>query len=62
MQFVLMPEKGSFDAVFILRRMQKEYHSDGKSCKYLVDLEKTINRVLRKAFMWAEKRNSRNFG
>ena len=27
MQFGLMPERGTIDAVFILRRMQEEYHA-----------------------------------
>ena len=30
MQFGFMPERGSIDAVFILRRMQEEYHAKGK--------------------------------
>ena len=29
MQFGFMPERGSIDAVFILRRMQEEYHAKG---------------------------------
>ena len=32
MQFCLMPERGIIDAVFILRRMQEEYHTKEKSC------------------------------
>ena len=27
MQFGFMPERGTIDAVFILRRMQEEYHA-----------------------------------
>ena len=30
MQFGFMPESGSINAVFILRRMQEEYHAKGK--------------------------------
>ena len=30
MQFGFMLERGEIDAVFILRRMQKEYHAEGK--------------------------------
>ena len=30
MQFCLMPERGTIDAVFILRRLQEEYHANGK--------------------------------
>ena len=32
MQFRFMPERGTIDAVFILRRMQEEYHAVRKSC------------------------------
>ena len=32
MQFGLMPEKGTIDAVFVMRRMKAEYHAKGKSC------------------------------
>ena len=31
MQFGFMPERGTIDAVFILRRMQEEYHAKGKN-------------------------------
>ena len=30
MRFGLTPDKRSFDAVFILRRMHEEYHTRGK--------------------------------
>ena len=30
MQFGLMPERGTIDAVFILRRMQEDYQAKGK--------------------------------
>ena len=36
MQYGFMPERGTIDAVFILRRMQEEYHAKGKS--YICDL------------------------
>ena len=29
-QFGIMPERGTIDAVIILRRMQEEYHAKGK--------------------------------
>ena len=32
MQVRFMPERGTIDAVFMLRRLQKEYHAKGKSC------------------------------
>ena len=41
-----MPEKGTIDAVFILRRMQEEYHAKGKKLYIcFVDLEKPFDRV-----------------
>ena len=30
-QFGFMPERGTIDAVFILRRMQEGYHAKGKT-------------------------------
>ena len=45
MQFCFIPERGTIDAVFVLRRLQEEYHSKGKKC--FVDLEKALNRVPR---------------
>ena len=54
MQFGFMPEIGTIDAVFILRRLQGEYHVKGKKQYiYFVDLEKTFNRVPRKVLEWA---------
>ena len=32
MQFGFMPEGGTIDTVFILRRMQEKYHDERKSC------------------------------
>ena len=34
MQFDFMPERGTIDAVFILRRLQEEYHAKGKSYEF----------------------------
>ena len=49
-----MPEKGTIDAVFILRRMQEEHHAKGKKLyMYFVNLEKAFDRVLRKVLEWA---------
>ena len=31
MQFGFMPERGTIDAVYILRRLQEEYHAKGKT-------------------------------
>ena len=32
MQFGFMPDRGTIDAVFLLRWVQEEYHAKGKSC------------------------------
>ena len=49
MQFGLMSERGTIDAVFILRRMQEEYHAKGEKLHMcFVDLEKAFARVPRK--------------
>ena len=52
-----MPERGTNAAVFILRRMQEEYHAKGKkSYMCFADLEKTLDRVRRKVLEWAMKK------
>ena len=54
MQSGFMPERGTIDAVFFLRRMQEEYHAKGKTLHIcFVDLEKAFDRVLRKVLVWA---------
>ena len=48
-QFGFMNERGTTDAVFILGRMQDEYHVKGKKLYMcFVDLEKASDRVPRK--------------
>ena len=51
MQFCFMPN----DAVFILKKMQEEYHAkkEKKLCMCFVDLVKAFDRVLRKVLGWA---------
>ena len=57
MQFGCMPERGTIDAVFILRRMRVKYHAKGKKWHMCnVDQEKAFNRAPRK------ERNIRGFG
>ena len=42
-QFGFMPERGTIDAVFILRRLQEEYHAKGlKLYVCFVDLDKIL--------------------
>ena len=54
MQFGFMPGKGTTHALFILRRMQKEFCGrEKKLCMCFVDLEKAFDRVLRKVMEWA---------
>ena len=49
-----MLEGRAIDAVFILRRMQEEYHANGKKLNMCsVDLEKAIGRVPKKMLEWA---------
>ena len=51
MQFVSMPERGTFDAVFILRRLQEEHRANKKKLyMYFVGHEKAFHRVPRKVF------------
>ena len=54
MQFGFMPETGTIDAVFILTRMQEEYHAKGKKLYMcFMELEKAFVRVPRKVEEWA---------
>ena len=57
MQFGFMLERGTIDAVFILRRMQEKHHVKGKTLYVcLVDLEKAIDGVQRKVLEWTMKK------
>ena len=54
MQFGFMPERGTIDAAFIVRRLQQEYHAKGKKLYMcFVDLEKPFDRVPREVLEWA---------
>ena len=49
--------RGTNDVVFILRRLQEEYHAKGKKLYMcLVDLEKAFDRVPRKVLKWAMRK------
>ena len=56
-QFGLMPERGTIDAVFILRRMQEEHHAKRKKLYMcLAAQEKAFDKVLRKMLGWAMRK------
>ena len=42
-QFGFMPERGTIDAAFVLRRMQEEYHAKRKTYMCFLDLEKALD-------------------
>ena len=57
MQFGFMPERGTIDAVFILRRLQEEYYAKGKKlCMYFVDSENAFDRISRKVLVWTMRK------
>ena len=57
MQFGFMPERGTMDAVFSLRRMQEEYHVEGKTLYVcFVDLEMAFDRLPRKVLEWTMRK------
>ena len=56
MQFDFMPERGTIYAVFLLRRMQEEYHTKEKRCMRFVDQEKAFDRVPREVLEWAMRK------
>ena len=57
MHFGFMPERGTIDAVFILRRLQEEYHAKGKNWYMcFVDFEKAFDREPRKELEWTMRK------
>ena len=59
MQFGFMPGKGTVDAMFIVRRMQKEYQKkDKKLYMCFVDIEKAFDGVPRKVMELAMRKKS----
>jgi hypothetical protein len=54
MQFGFMPEKGTTDAIFIIRQLQEKYREKRKKLYFgFVDLEKAFDRVPREIVKWA---------
>ena len=65
MHIGFMHDRGTIDAVFIMRMMQEEYHAKGKKlCICFAYLKKAFDRVLRKVLPLGneEERNTRCFG
>ena len=59
MQFGFMPERGTIDAVYILRRTQEEYHAkEKKFYMSFVDLDKAFDRVPSVGMGNEEERNT----
>ena len=52
MQVGFMPDKGTIDAVFILRRLQEEYLDKEKLYMCFVGLKKAFDRIPRKVLEW----------
>ena len=53
MQFGIMLERGTNDAVFVLGRLLREYGAKGKKlCICFVKQENVFDKVLRKVFEW----------
>ena len=54
MQFGFMSERGTIDAVFILRKLQEEHNAKGKKLYIcFADIVKMLDRVQRKVLEWA---------
>ena len=57
MKFVSMPERGTIDAVFILRWIKEEHHANGKKLYMcFVDVMKDFDRVPRKVLEWTMRK------
>ena len=52
MQYRFMPEKGTVDVVFVLRRLTEKFRAKNKKLFFIfVDLEKAFDRVPREVFV-----------
>ena len=55
MKFGFMPERETIHAVFIVRKLQEEYHAKGKMYEFCGP-RKALNRVPRKKLEWAMRK------
>ena len=56
-QVGFMPEKGTTDALFLVRRLQEEHRAkDERMYMCFVDLEKAFDRVPRRVTEWAMRK------
>ena len=64
MQFGFMPERGTIDAVFILRRMEEEYHAKRKKLSVFCGPRESFQQSTKESVgMGIEvERNTRSFG
>ena len=57
MQFAFMPERGTTDAIFILRQLQEKHLAKNRKLYFaFVDFEKAFDRVPRKVIWWAMRK------
>ena len=56
MQLGFMPGKGTVDATFIVKRMQKKYQKDHKLFMCFVHMEKACYSVPRKVMEWTMRK------
>ena len=62
MKFGFTPERGTINAVFILKRLQEEHHAKGKKlCMCFVDLETAFDKAC-VGMSNEEERNTISFG
>ena len=56
MQYGFMPERGTFDAVFVLRRLSEQFRAKNKKFFIFVDLEKAFDGVPREVIRFTLRR------